>query len=347
MTQDKTNNKIDFLNIDSDSNYFDTREQVKIRSVQWFVETTEPSIVSGSNVVAGLFSRKRIIKDDVVYNSTSYLTSSTSIDPSGNDRRILDGRNDYYASSSLDVYRNGVEITQEKHWAAGLAKITAGTPGHLYQSTLFGVSDVSIISADRFIELDPFDPIAYVASGGDMTRFTYPIITSDANQIENLILNGIIEPFPIRPVISNFSINFPFEPQAIRGALMTGNERSQFSSEEIVSVYEFSPKKQNAEWQLDASKTSIVTGSSDFTLTTVQEYTNLSQNTSTPFEDVVLPRGQKVTDIYGEDLFDIVYRMPQQDTTYINTKQKTGTCGMVYDNTPEGTDSIAYGGLLY
>lgn len=131
---------------------------------------------------------------------------------------------------------------------------------------------------------------------------------------------------------------------------MGGNEKFNFSSEEVVSVYEFTPKVQNREWHLDASRVSIVTGSIDFTLSSVPEYMNLDENKMTPFEDIVppYPRGYPVSvSSYGIELLDAVSDLPPQQTTYISRKQKTATCGFVYDNTPEGTDSIAYGGLLY
>lgn len=352
MVQDKTNNSIDYLNIDSDSNYFSTKEQVKIQSVQWFEETTEAFQISGSNHVSGLFSRKRIIKDDTVYNSSIYLTGSSAIDSSGKFRKILASTNDYFSSSSLDSYRNGVEITQEKHWTSGLVKISAGTPGHLYHSTLFGIPITSIISKDIFFEIDTFNPISYIDSGGDPTLFTYPIITSDVNQIENTILNGIIEPFPIRPIISNFSINFPFEPQGTRGSLQSGNENERFSTDRVVNLDVFHPNSQNKTWYLDATfQAQINTGSASVgSLGSFGEslgYSNLNENFILPFIDFVPPRGIPVTSSYGNDLIEVVKLMPPGGTTYIENDKKSFTCGFVYDGAYQGTDSIAYGGLLY
>ena len=123
---------IEYINIDCDSNYFDTKEQIKLRNIHWFMDASDARQLSGSNQVFGLFSRERISKDKQIYNSPVYPTSSIVLDASGTDRNILSPNIDYYTSSSLDAFRNGVDITQEKHWTAGLVKITAGSPGHLY-----------------------------------------------------------------------------------------------------------------------------------------------------------------------------------------------------------------------
>lgn len=347
--QYKSIKKVDFINIDCDSNYFNTKEQVQRNSVNYFVDTFSPSVDKNTGDAIGLFSKQGIAKDDVVYNSKSHATSSTVVDPSGNGRKILSLDIDYYASSSVYSYRNGVEITQEKHWTAGLVKITAGTPGHLYKSQLYGYSDVSIVSQDTYYEIDVFDPIKYVETGGDVELFTYPIITSDTNQIENYILNGIIEPFPIRPVISNFSINFPFEPRSVKGDFGNGNLNTRFATDSVVSLDYYTPGKQTATPYLDAVGV-IGVESDDGTGVVVGPsfgYFSIDDNKLPPFEDVVYPRGEvPPTTSYGS-LIDVVNLMPPQETTYVNRKTKSTSCGFIYDNASKGTDSIAYGGLLY
>ena len=54
--------KIDFINIDCESNYFDTKEQIRLKQSNFFVETTSASRLSGSNTVTGLLSRKELSK---------------------------------------------------------------------------------------------------------------------------------------------------------------------------------------------------------------------------------------------------------------------------------------------
>lgn len=345
--------KIDYINIDSDSNYFNTQEQVRLRNVTWFIDRTAPTKLSGSNVVVGLFSHRSVAKDDAVYNSTSYATSSTVTDPSGAGRRILSLSNDYLASGTLDSYKNGVEITQEKHWTAGLAKITAGTPGHLYDaSTLYGVPSISVVASDAFFELNYFDPVKFVETGGDPDLFTYPVITSDRNQLENFVLDGIIEPFPIRSVVSNFSVNFPFEPHSTWGDYGNGNVHRVYGSDEVLTVDYYEPGRVDLAPFLDAvDLISMQEASSSVFMGATQGYLTTDRKRLAPFEDVSWPWDPTPPSSYTSDLVAAIEAMPSGSlrggTTYVGKGQRAATSGFVYDDATMGTDSIAYGGKLY
>jgi hypothetical protein len=345
---DQRKEDIDFLIIDVESNYFNTSEQVKLRRTRWFKDTTIASKVSGSNEVTGLFSRVAIVKDDAIYNSPAHATSSTIVDSSGGSRKILSLNVDYYASSSYDAYRTGIEITEDKHWIAGLAKISAGTPGHLYENLCFGYSETSIISEDEFIEIDLFDPVKYVKSGGDPSYTTFPIITGDFNQVENYILNGIIEPFPIRSVISNFSINFPFEPHSIKAGFGCGNTDTTMATSQIVGVDVYSVNEVNNTPFLDA--VDLIGISNEVTGVFVGPslgYFTTDTNKILPFEDFVYPRGYPLSSSYGQQMSEAILGLPALESTYVSRKQKSASTGFMYDNAPSGTDSIAYGGMLY
>ena len=142
-------------------------------------------------------------------------------------------------TSDIDAFRQGVEITQDKH-TLGTYKIYAGTPGHIIKPVSYGVNNLDIISTDKFVEIDYFNPIRYLQAqepGSKITEvITFPIITSDTNQIENFILNGIIEPLSIRPVASFYSIEFPFESHAVRGSFMGGNSDVRVASSDQVRI---------------------------------------------------------------------------------------------------------------
>lgn len=340
--------QIDYIGIDTDVNYFNTKEQISRSNIQYFVDQGSPAVITGSNTVTGLFSKKQVIKDDFVYNSPTHATSSTTTDSSGNSRKILALSIDYYASSSVYSYRNGVEITQEKEWVAGLVKITAGTPGHLYEKTLYGCPDISIISPNTYYDIEVFNPIKFVETGGDPELFTYPIITADYNQVENYILNGIIEPFPIRPVISNFSINFPFEPRSVKGDFGNGNLNTKFSTDNVVSSDYFTPGVQNAAPYLDAvGVIGLESDSAGVVIGPSFGYFNIDDNKLSPYEDIVHPRGELISSSYDSGMKDVVNRMNPLGTTYIDRKSVSFSCGFIFNNAPKGTDSIAYGGLLY
>jgi hypothetical protein len=345
--QDK---KIDFINIDCESNYFDTKEQIKLRNTRWFVETTTASKLTGSNFVMGLFSRTRAVKDDAVYNSASYTTSSAILDPSGGSRKILSLDNDYIVSGSVDSYKNGVEITQDKHWTAGLAKVTAGTPGHLLDSTLFGVSTLHIGSDDTYVEIDTFDPVAFIGQQEDQVSFSvYPIVSKDANEGDNNTTNGIIEPFPIRSVIGGTSINFPFEPHSVHGEFGSGNSGIRRTSDQVLTVDYYTPKVKDKALYLDAvDMVSLdVDGRTGLTIGPSVGYVTHLINVLQPYEDAVFPRGEAPSSTYDADMINALDAMAPGGTTYVSGKQRAGTSGFVYDNAPSGTDSIAFGGLAY
>lgn len=136
--------KIDFINIDCDSNYFDTNEQIGLENTYFFSDKSIVSKVTGSNTAGGYFSNRKIVKTrQSIVSASLYPTSSVTIDPAGNTRKILSLDIDVFASSSIDSYKNGVEILRDKDWTAGLAKISAGTPGHLYDSLRYGIIDIS------------------------------------------------------------------------------------------------------------------------------------------------------------------------------------------------------------
>lgn len=347
--------KIDFLNIDSDSTYFDTRRQVIRKETPYFQDGSIASKLSGSNTAVGLLTntpvRTKNQQNSGIYpnstsNSATYPTGSTVKDNSNNDRKILSANNDYIISSSVDAYRQGVEMTVEKHWAAGIVKISAGTAGHLFDMARYGLPYLPLLSTDEFFEIESFNPVKFVESGGDYNQFTYPIVTSDRNLEENFILDGIIEPFPIRQVLSNFSINVPFEPRAFRASFESGNQNKTFSSDFVVSQDYFA-QKENRTFFLDASELISLDPETTGSLKMRQDYFNMDVNYLLPFADSIPPRGNTVGSTYTGDLLNAVNNLPPRETTYLSEKQISFSCGFTYDNNGLGTDSVAYGGLLY
>lgn len=344
--------KVNFIHIDSDSTYYDTRRQIEAKNSRIFVDTSVGAKLSGSNVAHSLMSDNVVsrLKRQTDPSAPTFLTGSTVKDSSGNDRKILSTSIDTTVSASIDSYKHGVEILQEKQWAAGLVKISAGTPGHLFDSMRYGLPRLDIIPSDEFVEIETFDPVKFVETGGDYNLFTYPIVTSDRNLAENFILDGIIEPFPIRQVISNFSLNVPFEPRAMRASFESGNQNKKFSSDRIVSHDYFSPAQEFKTHFLDASDPVmdvLTVGNTSISVGSKIDYFNLEENSWLAFVDYVPPRGNTVNSTYTGDLLNAVNNLPPRETTYLSEKQVSFSCGFTYDNNELGTDSVAYGGLLY
>jgi len=136
--------KIDFINIDCDSNYFDSAEQIGLENTYFFSDKSIVSKVTGSNTSTGYFSNRKIVKTRLSTVSASlYPTASIVVDGAGNSRKILSLDIDVFASSSVDSYKNGVELLRDSDWTAGLAKISAGTAGHLHDASRYGIFEVS------------------------------------------------------------------------------------------------------------------------------------------------------------------------------------------------------------
>ena len=338
---------IDVIHIESDDDYYSTARQIEIRNTYHFTDATIASQISGSNNVANLFSLRPPQKRKA--------TSQTS-------------RNYLSSSISSDAYKTGIEITEIKQWIAGLVKISAGTPGHLIDPLCYGIAEASsqaslnsiesdnelnAVARGAFKEIDLFDPVAFISLQEDEKPIdqliTFPIVTSDNNQLENYILNGIIEPFPIRPVISNFSINVPFEPQGVRGAYGNGNMSSYMLSDEVLSVDYYDPKEINDTFFLDEGEPIIMSnGKVTASIGTTIGYFNIAVNRMLPFEDKVFPRGEELSTTYTTDMLSVVNRMLRQGEVYVTNKQRSSTSGFVYDGaTKIGTDSIAFGGMKY
>jgi hypothetical protein len=274
-------------------------------------------------------------------------------------------------TSAVDKFRQGVEITQNKHTQTGVYKITAGTPGHIVNPNSIGVTNLDILSENYFKDLVVFEPAKYLQAqqlGLDLEKmFVFPIISKDANQADNYDLNGIIEPLSIRSVASFFSIEFPFESHATRGTMMGGNTDLLFGSSDMVLTVDYYPKrltptKQVGSGSLTETKDYRSFVNSDYFLDAQEPLTPVSggyltQNTSyldtrlnvmdsfddsrTYLSDIGLTAAR-----LGQDMLSALGLMTASLDNYVAPKKRSATAGFVYDGVA-GTDSIAFGGLEY
>jgi hypothetical protein len=254
------------------------------------------------------------------------------------------------STKEIDKYRQGVEITQEKY-TTGLVKISAGTSGHIIRPKAYGINDLDIISENSYIEIDYFNPKEYIEAqepGKTLKKvITFPIITSDENQAENYSFNGIIEPLSIRPVASFFSIEFPFESHAVRGALMNGNSDSRFASSEQVLSVDYFGEFNKEKYYLDAFQT--VASGSGVPLTTIG-YVSENYSHVKPFDDnkIYLKSLGIKKETHGSDMVEVFLKMTGSTGNYVAPDKKSATTGFIYDNIgAAGIDSIAFGGMTY
>jgi hypothetical protein len=303
--------EITYISIESEGNYFDAGEQIVVR---------DRKFLDRGRSTDEFLTRGRTRKLNSPTNVEVYPTSSYLPDASGNLRSILSTGINHYASSSVVAYRTGVEITCEDDWVAGIVKISAGTPGHIVDRTSLGVSENHLISPNFFTELDNFSSINFVSSGGDPLHQTYPIVIGGDNLDD---MNGVVEPFPIRSVLSGKSIYFPSEPHGTRGSLGDGNTDTKGGTESIVNVYtplEFTPAP-----FLDNSHPITLDDGNETVSLGIMGVVNPTIKSLSPFNEIQLS---------GDSI----------GTTYLHKGEVTSPVGWDWDGSIRGADSIAFGG---
>ena len=247
-------------------------------------------------------------------------------------------------TSLIDAFRQGVEITQQKHFDAGVVKIHAGEPGHILRKNYFG-EDRNFRSGSWFQDRDYFSPETYIRVQVDLPHLaeaiTFPIITSDNDQLENFVMNGVIEPFTIRARASFFSMDIPFESHEVKGCIMAGNTDPTLNSDQVLSVDYFDPL---AEQIFYLDMVDMFSGST-VPLAGMFETRKLS---ILPFEDKRFVRNANPSTNYDPVMSGALSLMTGSTDSYISFKQRSQTSGFVYEsNTSVGTDSIAFGGMVF
>jgi len=243
----------------------------------------------------------------------------------------------------IDAYAQGVELSQQRRYDAGIFKIWAGEPGHQLRRNRFGM-DRNDRPSKAFADADFFDPVTFVdaqdaASPFWTPIFTFPIITSDSDQSENENFNGVIEPLSIRKVANFSSIDTPFEAHAVRGAFGNGNIDKQNSSDQVVSIYEFSEDEREIGFLdlVDLIAGIPLNGFFDGTMAHLE-----------PFTDRRLVRNTVRSTTMESDMTAALSLMTGSTDNYIQPGFRSAVCGRDYDgSTVNGIDSLAFGGMTY
>jgi len=259
-------------------------------------------------------------------------------------------------TSEIDSFRQGVELTQIKHFDAGTIKIHAGEPGHRLRRNRFGM-DKNFRTDPRFEDIEYFSPRAYLlaqesavtSSLGGST--TWPIITSDNDQAENYTFDGIIEPLTIRAKASFFSIDAPFEAHDVRGAVMAGNTDVSNASDLVQTVYVRDQREQLPfldQYADTLPLQSAQSGSVGGALST--GYFSNEQLLVVPFADTRYTRNVPTSTTYDADMVGALNLMTGATDNYVRatSNERSATSGWDYDNNVNvGTDSLAFGGRTY
>jgi hypothetical protein len=196
-----------------------------------------------------------------------------------------------------------------------------------------------------------FNPIAYL--NNDRYTEQWPIVF-DENIIDPAILNGVIEPLAIRRTIGNMDIDSPFHAHSIRASMMSGKTTREFGTSVVTGDIKIKENNStdgiinnimlNNDPFFDAQEVSFDSVIDSATGTTiifpVPGFLSDVPQQEIIFDDTVdLTANDELSDAYNTIMYD-------RDRDRFNQEIKSATSGFVYSNNPEGTDSLAFGGLL-
>ena len=244
---------------------------------------------------------------------------------------------------AIDGYRQGVEITDIKHFDAGLYKIHAGEPGHIIRQSSFGMNDSFLTSSmydDNIGNLIPRDFVLMNRNTiGQSYAITLPIVNLNETTRNYFLNDGVIDIFAVRDnnSLSLFNFKAPYTIQSIRGTYGNGNTDHRFATDQVVIIDERKTKVSyefNDRIEMFASMSMLP---------------SLSYTTSSvkPFNDSRLIHGITGSAYWTTDMITALSPLTGSTDTYISTKDISSTCGWTYDGQWPGTDSIAFGGMLY
>lgn len=281
------------------------------------------------------------------------------------------------ATSEIDQFRQGVELTQEKH-NLGMFKVSAGTQGHMVDVNCFGITNMAIepegyfksmerFTAVEFIQRKVLDDEEYVEQ---LIYPNFPVPTTDFDQSKVSTTNGVIEPLTIRAVALFRSMDFPYEYHDVHGSLMAGNSDARMLSSDRVLTVDYVPTRLvadktvtsgslshtfkgrrayiNDDWYTDMFDYSIV--QPDSQLQPTLTYSEGRHNMIDPFSDVRVYHkelGITVTKNGVDMVRPFLSRSADMTDNYVPPGKRSATSGMVYDYASQGTDSIAFGGMSY
>lgn len=239
--------------------------------------------------------------------------------------------------SATDTWTQGVELTSQRRYDAGVVKIWSGEPAHSMLKQWFGM-DRNYGLEQPHKDIDLFDPVLYVESQmsasvsgsgfSNVPLYTFPIVTGDSDQYENFQTDGIIEPLTIRSRVAFFSIETPFESHEIKGTLQSGNSNILLGSDVVTTIRQFEPEKPFIPF-LDMVDSIAGIQLPGFFIT--------DQTVMAPFIDV--------DSDFTNDL-EPGFR-PSEDS-YVTYYEEAATAGFVYEfNGVKNVDSIAFGGMIY
>jgi hypothetical protein len=222
---------------------------------------------------------------------------------------------------ATDPYRQGVELTMERHFHEGPVKIHAGEPGHQLRPNNVGEQPETLFPNARFFqEIDVFDPVLYLSGNIRSEILSGEVALRASTTTDGLSFDGTIEPFTIRSIVTFRSGVFAEEPHAFRGNVESANFNTFVHADRIVSVQRFNEVTYGLHPYDD--KVNSVNE-----LPVNELHVPIDTRLIRPFDDAQLKSGQYVTGSMPSEMQDYLKQMNPDTENYVpfgNVKSVTG-----------------------
>lgn len=252
------------------------------------------------------------------------------------------------STSQFDAFRQGIELTQQRYYDAGTAKIFAGEPGHVINRDYVGDSFIFRDKDIFFKEIDTFSTNAYINAQDNIDSLnifysdhTWPVVTNDCDLATLYDFDGIIEPLTIRDVVTFRSNDLLSNIHSVKGNALCG----------CVDVYGMTSDVSACDFFKHNNNNSFVDSSNVVELNTYDVFVNLNKVSTLPFQDVEIQKNIPINEI-DSNIQNVLNTMTSSsfytNNDYIRYDQISMATGFIYDIvTDVGTDSLAFGGLTY
>lgn len=234
-------------------------------------------------------------------------------------------------TSAVDAYLQGVELTQDKQFFAGVAKIWSGYPGHELPQTEFG--ELQIFEEDLpFEEKRKYTAIDFIQHSDQKSSYEYFTVN-----MLNRSRDGAMEPFNVR---SGSIDGFALPIHGAKGTFGDGNTNEFGETEPLADQFVIGITGTFGPWVDSAAlvrKETYRTGR-------LPREARLSAYA----DDFPYKKGLKQPASASVAVISARNAMSGTDlNTRLQNKSKSMTCGFVYDGATYGTDSLAFGGLKW
>lgn len=191
-----------------------------------------------------------------------------------------------------------------------------------------------------FHDISNFSAVGYLNDVNNVEYF--PSILGNVNLVDPFQMDGVIEPLTIRSAIAGTSIDVPFEAKSTWGSIEEGNIDYTRRSDRIFQYYDVkipsivSPFIDSGEY-FGTHLTGSVILPGEF---------SSNRKIIRPFSDTDKSAVYDITaSINSADIANAIRAMLSSQDEFLPRDVRSSGAGFTYDNTPMGTDSLAFGGL--